>query len=1281
MASKVVGVLFVLICIIPGLIHGQTETGDSNGVVWDEIKSADTLFTDDPAVIVFDRLKTRYKDNGSSVTEEEILIQFREASAATDYRTLHYDYNPRTAVIRFLEVKIYRADGETVDVIPLADIFIDKAPTYSIYWNFDMVICPVPRIDDGDSLYYKIERRGLNLAYLYETPADPDRDYIPPHEGYFMDTLFFEDPKPIIEKRYEITGPLSRPLQFATANGPLECAVRFTESQWNYTFSVHEIPGYVEEPMDDGFSECALKLALAAHPSWEEKSRWAYHHNEPQFVISPEMQAEVDRIIADCPDDACKMSRLLHWTAEEIRYLGLDMGEGEGHMVHRTDEIFTERAGVCKDKAAVLISMLRAAGFESYFVLTLAMEQTMDIPADDKFNHGVVAVRAADGKWVFLDPTWAPQNRPLFNNLEQEQPLLIASPEGTDLTHVPYSPPEENPFIVHAATALKSNGDAESRFYIETDGYQDGRFRSVQYIRNHFRRQVLPWQLLEGIAQRVSVTGFKYTDPTDFDQPMILEFQAGFPDSARRIGDTLIFTPILTRHLYNKEWESDYLYAGEGDGPRKHGLELSCTRLVSFHETLTVPTGYELAELPEPVTLKGPTIDLEFEMKKTGNAKFEIHQTIRIKNRITPADEIEPLRKAVSALNEIREMRLIFKRTGGKVKEPRPVSLKKSLDTAMPVLPDFGAKILSQGLTLALDTTGNFTERFISDTQIATDGGRDDFADRLFTVNTDFQSLVYHDNYSRRQSGKTVNVPDTGINSVLNHGVTAAPDYRGLHTDSISYIGVEFGGEIHSDVARISRLPDESAMWEYVWSPREYYPVTEQTLTVTAPDTEKIRYLSIGMEAVPEPFSGDTGSGLQWNMAGIAPYVYESHTGPKTLADPVLILSLTDMDWEGKLGFVRDRFFKFSSEEMKEAAAHAGKLTENIPGPAARLKALTGFIETIIGDVHLKPHQVRYQVRAPDRTLETGTGYVLDRYALLAAFLESMDGKFELGLAGYSRNVTDTVPCLRVLDTVFARITLDGFETLVRLDTPAFNRSSLEGKTWFSLGRDVVSKEVIPAFSAEENHLAINTVLTFAKDNTLTGSLEIRCSGAFNPSGGATQKTDAWIKRLIPGNIQKPEITGYDIHELAESPGLTHLSVRFKGGYELTEIDDKTRMFPQPFYSGGFAGDELALLHNPVRTDPVYSSWYGRESMTIHYRFPKTWQIAATPESVDLSTPAGMVRQESESAENTLIVHRVFKINNRVTPPENYMDLVNIIDGYMVHKGDLLVTIDKGKEK
>ena len=146
-------------------------------------------------------------------------------------------------------------------------------------------------------------------------------------------------------------------------------------------------------------SDVAPKLLISTSPDWYAKSLWFYGVNEDygSFESTPEIDKKVAEILADAKTEMDSISLLTHWAADEIRYSGISMGPGEGYTLHSGEMNFTDRCGVCKDKAGMLITMLRAAGFESYPAMTMAGSRIDYIPAD-QFNHSVTIVKLRNGR-------------------------------------------------------------------------------------------------------------------------------------------------------------------------------------------------------------------------------------------------------------------------------------------------------------------------------------------------------------------------------------------------------------------------------------------------------------------------------------------------------------------------------------------------------------------------------------------------------------------------------------------------------------------------------------------------------------------------------------------------------------------------------------------------------------------------------------------------------------------------------------------------------------------
>ncbi len=1252
--------LLTALILLPALQISAAASDSTDEALWESILSGKEKFKDAPAVVLFDHLETNYKDNGSAVTVEETFIHFRKSSAATDYRSLHYDFNPRTSNIRFLDVRIFHGASHTVEHIPLQRILRKKAPGDSIFWNFEMIICPVGLLEDDDALYFEIERRGLNLAYLTaEAESRWNRDFIPPQPGYFMDTLYFQNKFPLLDKTYKIRGPKTKPLQFAVANGALQAALKFDGDYLNYTFQVTDEPAYPEEPFGIGFSQGALKLALAGHPSWKMKSKWSYQHNEPQFIISPEMKAAVDEIIAGATDAHDKMFRLLHWVADEVRYVGLDMGPGEGHKVHPTDEIFRDRAGVCKDKAAVLVSMLRAAGFDAYFVMTLAMEQTLDVPADDKFNHGVVAVRLPDSNWEFLDPTWAPDNRPLFNYLEQEQPILIASPEGCDLKHIPYAPPEKSPLHVTAETSLNKDGSASIAMIIETDGYFDGRFRrKIGYYPRNMRSTVFQ-HLIEDLSPHARLTAYSFTDTTDFETPVKIKIQADIPDAADILGKDCYFTPLLAHQLLNNRYESDYLFLPASEKNRSLPVELACTRDIRFQETIHYPKGFNLQDLPPEITATSPTLDVNCSVHKLKKHACRFLETVKIKKRITPKTETGALFAAAKKLGEIQKLKLHFTREKHRVVDPpAPHSIGKPLPGEAH-LTDTDAVFLERTLHLDLNPEGSLEETFHSRIKILNHNGRDDNSDSRYVDNEKIHSITLVEAVTET-NGKKIPVPETGINTTLDDRAVSAPDFANFHTFTISFVGVENGSVLNHTLKRKTDR-DWSVPFDYVIPLQDYSPTKSRTIQLTVPDSINVKYEMKGMNIRPVMQSGNGKRTFTWTFTDIPQYTPETNAGPWYRYDPVLFLTAgPENTWESRVAAFQKDFYSFS-EADEALEKKSADLLENAFSDSEKCALLRDFVADDIQNVSIPPKRLNFRTRPVSRILETGYGIRLERLKLLAALIESQGGTFSVCFTGPGQFTPETAPCLSAFPIVFGRIKLGDFEEFIRLDQPDLPASRLIDRRVLVIDRKHFEWMNIPKPEFRGFAADMKLLLDISDLDSAVGKIEFTLADGFNAFDSIRLDTQTFIQNTLARFIAKPEITTMSVLEMAPVPdGKVRILCSFKGKPRLAEFAERFQRLRLPTCPGGFEKLHLKFPGTVQRHLPVRLEFPFSEKGSITVKYPDAWKIARFPRKLDRQTEFLTLRTRTTPGKKQFRFDYELSFPMAEIPPENYATLSEI---------------------
>ncbi|PLX01691.1 MAG: transglutaminase, partial [Marinilabiliales bacterium] len=427
-------------------------------------------------LMVFDSTDVDVQESGLSYVNNHTLYKVLTTSGAKKLNIIKFGYDPLSAYIDIVGVTVYRKDG-TVEKIDVSKVYDYPAPARMIYWGASEKMVEVGRLEPGDAVEVFMFKKGYTYALLYD---DEDEQYIPPMRGHYYDIVPFWSSDPLLVKYYSVAVPEEKLIQYRFYNGEAESSVLLEGDKIRYTFIKKDIMPIPRESRMVDMSDIAPKLLISTSPNWEAKSLWFYGVNEDygSFNSTPEIDKKVGEILADAVDEMDSITLLTHWVADEIRYSGISMGVGEGYTLHSGDMNFTDRCGVCKDKAGMLITMLRAAGFESYPAMTMAGSRIDYIPAD-QFNHSVTVVKLKNGKYKLLDPTWVPFLRELWSSAEQQQNYLMGLPEGADLMETPISPTENHFFRITGNSEISKDGTLSGEFLLTAEGQSDAAIRRM----------------------------------------------------------------------------------------------------------------------------------------------------------------------------------------------------------------------------------------------------------------------------------------------------------------------------------------------------------------------------------------------------------------------------------------------------------------------------------------------------------------------------------------------------------------------------------------------------------------------------------------------------------------------------------------------------------------------------------------------------------------------------------------------------------------------------------
>jgi len=616
-------------------------------------------------IAVFDRTETVVEPSGLAPVTSRRLLKALPAAGARRLGFQRFDYDPVTQLIEIRTVRIHRAAGGVTEVDPgtAADV---TQPMHGIYWGARMRGLQLPRLAVGDAVELETYRMGFMLAYLAADAAAVDESrYIPPMRGHWYDVQLFAESYPMREKTVTVRTPRDKPLQFRTYNGTVHSETTYDDDHFTYRFWLADCPAAVTEWRTGDRQDYVPKVVMATVADWAAKSRWCWDVNQHQFDRTPEIDALVANLTRGLKTDEEKVHALNHWAAMNIRYCGLNMGEGEGYVLHPGDMILRERSGVCKDIAGMAITLCRAAGYEVYPAMTMAGARVERIPAD-QFNHCVGAWKKPDGTWHMLDPTWIPFGRYDWSRSEGEQHYVIGTPWGEDLASIrPYTP-QENRVVLQVRGRIEPDGALVGRLAVEGDGEADTRLRRTlgQAVLAEREHGLRAW--LANLAPGAVLVTWEAGDPQDWSRPMTLALEFRLPGYAAIGERACSWRPVA----------ANLALAGYGGvvrlaTPPRLGEERETPAMLWWPQEVTIDEEIELPKgftphLDGAVWTAGGAADLaacDLRADADGRA-VRYHGTFRYDRREIPVEGWPALRAAVNTFQDAGEARLSARRKG-----------------------------------------------------------------------------------------------------------------------------------------------------------------------------------------------------------------------------------------------------------------------------------------------------------------------------------------------------------------------------------------------------------------------------------------------------------------------------------------------------------------------------------------------------------------------------------------------------------------------------------------
>jgi transglutaminase-like putative cysteine protease len=269
----------------------------------------------------------------------------------------------------------------------------------------------------------------------------------PVFAGHVVDAFNLGSPRGARHRRLRLLSPASRQVAWRTLGLPLEPTTRTQGGQREDVWDRRDVPASADEDGVPSWYVTTPFVTVSDFASWGDVVTWALPLFEHPIRPSPALDERVARIAADARSPEERALAALRFLQDEIRYLGMEMGMSS-HRPHDPATVLGQRFGDCKDKALLLVTLLRALGVGAHAALVstdLRSHLDRELPSAGPFDHAIVRIELP-GREVWVDATRTHERGPLGDvPLPFERALVVAPGESTPWTI--YAPPPSAPTI------------------------------------------------------------------------------------------------------------------------------------------------------------------------------------------------------------------------------------------------------------------------------------------------------------------------------------------------------------------------------------------------------------------------------------------------------------------------------------------------------------------------------------------------------------------------------------------------------------------------------------------------------------------------------------------------------------------------------------------------------------------------------------------------------------------------------------------------------------------
>jgi tetratricopeptide (TPR) repeat protein len=551
--------------------------------------------------------------NGLASRFHQIVFQPLTDAAAAEAREYGFSFEADTESVQLRGAKVHKKSGQVLEAIESGEGATDD-PGMAMYSSARAFYVHFPRLDPGDvvELLYRVEDVTARNAF-----AD-----------YFGEVVYMQSTEPISHSEYVLITPKSRQFYFNKPNvaGLVQKVEEKGDSKiWRFT--AENVAPLETEPMMPPVTETLGHVHVSTYKSWDDMGRWYWGLVRDQFTADDEVRRRVAEITKGLTDDKAKVRAVYDFVVQKTRYVALEFGI-HGFKPYRCAQIFARGFGDCKDKATLIVTMLKELGIPATIVVVrTGMRGDFETePASlAPFDHAIAYVPSMN---VYLDGTaeWTGSNE--LPSMDRGALALQINEGKPKLVHLPEPTAADSISSKHIEATVGNDGSAQIDWRVDITGASAGSWRQRYHAKATQKQRVQ--EDLSSELPGVEVATVTSNDLEDVEQKVQVRAKGRAPSYARRDGESWTM-PVGAKEHMVRTWAPL--------STRRRDIRIYALSTQENETIVKLPQGARVLAPPHPAEGRSPFGFYKVDVDTTQAGTVRVKTTVAVtKSRISAAE-------------------------------------------------------------------------------------------------------------------------------------------------------------------------------------------------------------------------------------------------------------------------------------------------------------------------------------------------------------------------------------------------------------------------------------------------------------------------------------------------------------------------------------------------------------------------------------------------------------------------------------------------------------------